>query len=120
MIQLQKAYEVVDDPYYTAIKYPDGRSECYRNVPVVDLNLYSSQSAGNICMGTIRSYNFPVGLFIEAPVVNATYVASDGYMAFIYGINKVSADGMGDIYLGRLNTATLNGYVSFRAVGRWK
>ena len=120
MIQLQKAYEVVDDPYYTAIKYPDGRSECYRNVPVEDLNLLNSSASGSIYMGTIRSYNFPVGLFIEEPVVNATYVASDGYMAFIYGINKVTADGMGDIYLGRGNTATLNGYVSLHAIGHWK
>ena len=118
-VRFAKPYQIVDDPYWTAIKYPDGRSECYRLAPVVNLQT-SMAASGGIYYGKLSSYAFPTGLFIDTPVLEATFLSGDGYLAFIFGVEGTTATNPGGITLGRGDNATLNGYVALRAIGRWK
>lgn len=117
-VRFAKPYEIVDDPYWTAIKYPDGRSECYRLVPVE--NVQTSIAAGGVYYGMVRSPDFPTNLFISVPVVEATFLSDGSKLAFLFGISGTSATNVGNITLGRNDITTLNGYVAIRAIGRWK
>lgn len=118
-VRFAKPYQIVDDQNWTAIKYPDGRSECYRLAPVVNLKA-SMTAGGGIYYGRLSSYGFPSGLFIDTPVLEATFLSGDGNLAFVFGVTGVTATSAGTIALGRGDNATLNGYVSLRAIGRWK
>lgn len=118
-VRFAKPYQIVDNQNWTAIKYPDGRSECYRLVPVVNLRT-SIAASGGIYYGTVSSYGFPTGLFIDTPMIEATFISGDGYLAFVFGVTGTSATDVGNIALGRNDSATLNGYVAIRAIGRWK
>lgn len=118
-VRFAKPYQIVDNQNWTAIKYPDGRSECYRLVPVVNLQT-SMEASGGIYYGRISSYGFPTGLFIDTPVLEATFLSGDGYLAFVFGVTGTTATSAGAVELGRGDNATLNGYVSLRAIGRWK
>ena len=118
-VRFAKPYQIVDDQNWKAIKYPDGRSECYRLIPVVNLQT-SMTASGGIYYGEVRSYGFPTGLFIDTPVIEATFLSGDEYLAFVFGATGSTATNPGTITLGRGDNATLNGYVALRAIGRWK
>lgn len=118
-VRFAKPYQIVGDPYWTAIKYPDGRSECYRLVPVVNLQT-SMVASGGIYYGTLSSYGFPTGLFIDTPVLEATFLSDGSYLAFIFGVTGTTATNPGSITIGRGDNATLSGNVAVRAIGRWK
>ena len=115
-MKVQKACEIVDNPYYTAIKYADGRSECYGLIPVTNLSINST--VGSLYYATINSHAFPTGLFIDEPVVNATYLPDTDFTAFVFGVDRLTSSPR--IYLARGNEATLNGNVALYAIGRWK
>lgn len=119
-VRFAKPYQIVDDPYWTAVKYPDGRSECYRMVPVENLQT-NMVANGGIHYGVLASYEFPNGLFIDTPVLEATFLSDNsGYLAFIFGVTGTTATKPGSITVGRGDNATLNGNVAVRAIGRWK
>ena len=118
-VRFAKPYQIGDDPYWTAIKYPDGRSECYRLAPVENVQT-NMTVGGGIHYGVLASYKFPNGLFIDTPVLEATFLSGDEYLAFVFGVTGTTAAGPGTITLGRGDNATLNGYVALRAIGRWK
>ena len=117
-VRFAKPYQIVDDQNWTAIKYPDGRSECYRLVPVENVQT-SIAASGGIYYGIVRS-DFPTDLFISVPVVEATFLSDGSKLAFLFGISGTSATNVGNIALGRNDSTTLNGYVAIRAIGRWK
>lgn len=117
-VRFAKPYQIVDDPYWTAVKYPDGRSECYRLVPVE--NVQTNRAVGGIHYGELDSYEFPNGLFIDTPVLETTFLSDGSYLAFIFGVRGTTATNSGRISLGRGDNVTLNGYVAIRAIGRWK
>ena len=117
-VRFAKPYQIVDDKNWTAIKYPDGRSECCRLVPVE--NVQTSFAAGGIYYGTVKTYDFPTDLFISVPIVEATFLSDGSKLAFIFGISGTSATNVGNITLGRIDSTTLNGYVALQAIGRWK
>lgn len=118
MIQLEKKCEVIKENNYTAVKYPDGRSEYYKLIAVTDLEV--NIPTGDGYYGRIGAGIFPSGLFNGIPVVNATYLMSTGNNASIFGLTSVSDSQAGTIYLFRTTVATLNGYVAYHAIGRWK
>lgn len=118
-VRFAKPYQNVDDQNWTAIKYPDGRSECWRLVPVENVQT-SIVASGGIYYGTVRSCDFPTNLFISVPIVEATFLSDGSKLAFLFGISGTSAANVGNIALGRNDSTTLNGYVALRAIGRWK
>lgn len=118
-VRFAKPYQIVDDPYWTAVKYPDGRSECYRLVPVENVQT-NMAVVGGIHYGVLASYEFPNGLFIDTPVLETTFLSDGSYLAFIFGVEGTTATNPGRISLGRGDNVTLNGYVAIRAIGRWK
>lgn len=117
-IQVQKACEVIEGSNYTAVKYPDGRSEYIAKYAVTNLNVNSP--AGLAFYGILTLGSFPDGLFVEKPEVNATFVADDSNGAIIYGLRYVSNTNVGNVPLVRLEQGVLNGYLSLSAKGRWK
>lgn len=118
-VRFAKPYQIVDDPYWTAVKYPDGRSECYRLVPVENVQT-NMAVGGGIHYGVLAGYEFPNGLFIDTPVLETTFLSDGSYFAFIFGVEGTTATKPGRISLGRGDNVTLNGYVAIRAIGRWK
>lgn len=107
---------------WTYEKWSNGKAKCLGRIPVSNIPI--TTAVGSFYRsGTIydpESYTYPIA-FAEAPVATASFLNTNGYSAFLWGLGDAHIKTVPpEYYLMRPNTATASGYVSVSVEGRWK
>lgn len=103
---------------WTYRKWSDGTAECWGRTAAKSYAVTSAYVNG--WYANLDRVTFPTGLFVNAPIVNATRGETGGATALLFpSLHTIDSTGFGG-YIGSISSGTYTLTLSVMATGRWK